>query len=431
LRICDGEGAISPVLFDKAGMFRWFPQEHQGLLVGYDYTNKWADLKPLLSPEQEKQIADESMKLRRKVFSYHGDQKKFAENALRTFNYPLEAALHLHSVASPDIEKMTKQKWPAYSSVKVPVFYIKQCQVDAQSIKIGKTLDRGIDEIVELKVSPNGKYIACVKHESAQERNFIEIISAQGNENAAFVATNTNSFPAWSNDARALFYSRCNTGSEPDLLKGHGVHEGGLFKVEVADAAGKKIAAMKSVRLANLIFDNRAPIHAMKDGRILFVSREIRLPNSVNATPAAVLFSLEGNKVETIVRRNDDIAYFEANQDQDMLAISTSSSALIVCKANGTEQSELCNGKDLRISGLLPQWKSNQELSYGTETAAAAKGSKPAYSVLLWTKGAGAAKDLSKAWGKEAASEINIHRDFFQEAMTGVMQDLDRASDKH
>jgi hypothetical protein len=72
----------------------------------------------------------------------------------------------------------------------------------------------------------------------------------------------------------------------------------------------------------------------------------------------------------------------------------------------------------------LPQWKTNQELSFGTEQVAA-KGSKSNYSISLWSKGAGV-KDLSKAWGKDAASEIIVHRDLFQEAMTGVMEEIDR-----
>jgi len=429
LRVCDGEGTISQVLVEKAGMFRWIPQEHQGLLVGYDYVNKWSDLKPLLTGAQEKQITEESLKLKHKIYAYHGEPKKFGESNLRTFSYPLEAALEMRATATPDLDKMAAHKWPSYLSVKVPIFYIKQTQVEAQSARVGRVIDRGIDEVVELRISPNGKYLACVKHENAQECNYVVVLPLGASGRATQLAYNTNCYPDWSADSRTIYYSRANNDTEPDLLKGHGVHEGGLFKVEALDASGKPVATLKPARLANLIFDNRAPVRALKDGRLLFVSREIRLPGSVSATPSAALFSLEGNRVDTIIRRAEDVVYFEPNPEQDQLAVTLGGGGgLLVCKTSGADPVELCNGKDLRLSGLLPQWKTNQELSYGTELPAP-KGSKPTYSVVLWSR-SGASKDLSKAWGKEASSEIIIHRDIFQEAMTGVMEDMDRNAGK-
>lgn len=424
LRICDGEGSISKIVVDKAGMFRWIPQEHQGLYVGYDYVSRWSDLKQLLSAEQEKLIVDESTKLRRKLFTYRGDPKKFAENALRTFNYPLEAAIHLHHLAAPDVEKVAATKWPAYSAIKVPVFFIKLIQVDAQSATQMRTVDRGIDEVVELRVSPNGKYIACVKHQNGQERNYLVVIPNVAFSKPIYVAANTNCYPDWSSDSRFLYYSRGNTDDEPDFLKGQNIHEGSLFKVEVIDTAGKTIAPLKPQKLARLIFDNRAPVRTLKDGRVLFASREVRIPLGAGAILTNAVFGLDGSRAEVLFRKNDDVAFFEPNPEQDQLAVCTNGGALYVIKINGTDPVELCNGKDLRISGIFPQWKTNHELSYGTEQPAP-KGSKPNYAVALWTRGAGV-KDLSKAWGKEAASEVIAHRDIFQEAMSGVMDEIER-----
>lgn len=423
LRICDSEGTISKVLIDKAGMFRWVPQEHQGLYVGYDYVSRWTDLKPLLSADQQKEVEDESLKLKRKIYMYRGDPNKFAENALRTFDHPLEAALHLRHVALPDIEKLATRKWPAYTNVKVPVFFIKLVQVDAQSATQVRTIDRGIDEIVELRVSPGAKYIACVKHEKAQERNYLEVIPNVAFGKPVRVAVNTNAYPDWSADGRTLYYSRGNSADEPDLLRGQAVHEGGLFKVDIADAAGKMSTAFNSQRLARVIFDNRAPVRVLKNGKVLFVSKEFALPSSVNANFSAALFALDGNHTDAICRRNDDIVYFEPSPDQDQLAVTTSGSMLLVCKINGSDSVEICNGKDLRVSGILPQWKTNQELSFGTEQPTP-RGGKPSYSVALWSRSG--TKDLSKAWGKDAASEIIVHRDIFQDAMNGVMESMDR-----
>jgi hypothetical protein len=425
LRVCEGDGSISAVLIEKAGMFRWLPQEHQGLLVGYNYVSKWSELKPLLAGDQEKRVVEESGKLKRKVYAYRGDPKKFAESSLKTLDYPLEAALHLHGTSTPDFEKMVTRKWPSYPSVKVPIFFIRQAQVEAQSARPGRIVDRGIDEIVELRVSPNGKYLACVKHESAQECNYITVMPLAGGR-AVTVAGNTNLYPDWSADSRFLYFSRANNEAEPDLLKGHGLHEGGLFRAEVVDASGRPLASPRPQRLANLIFDRRGPVRSLKDGRVLFVSREIRLPGGVNTSPASVLFCLEGNRVESIFRRNEDVVYFEPSPEHDQLSISLGGGSLLVCKAGGSDLTELCNGRDVKLSGLLPQWKSNQELSYGTEVPSG-KGGKPTYAISLWTRGSTAPpRELSKSWGREANQEIIIHRDIFQEAMSGVMEDMER-----
>lgn len=431
LRICDSEAGISPVLMDNAGMFRWIPQEHMGVVVGYDYVASWTELKPLLTAEQNKQIQEESVKLKRKIYTYHGDNKKFADNALRTFNYPLEAALLLRHSAQPDIEKLARQKWPAYSVIKVPVFFIKLVQVENNaSVKQVRTLNRGIDEVVELRPSPGAKFIACVKHENAQERNYIDLIPVAAFAKPVMLAVNTNCYPDWSADGRCLYYSRGNTAEEPDLLRGQGVHEGGLFKAEIVDAAGKLNTSVKSQKLAKIIFDNRAPVRALKDNRVLFVSREIKLPSSVSANGNSVLFALDGSKVDLVLRRNDELNYFDISPDQDQIAATTSGGVLLVAKSNGSDPVELCNGKDLRVSGILPQWKNNQELSYGTEIPGP-RGAKPAYSVLLWSRSSAAPKDLSKAWGKEAAQEIIVHRDIFQDAMSGVVADIDKKQNQH
>ena len=278
-----------------------------------------------------------------------------------------------------------------------------------------------------MRVSPNSKFVACVKHEVAPERNYLVILPLATGK-AVPVATDTNSYPDWSADSRTVYFSRTNSGSEPDLLKGRGIHVGGLFKAEIVDLSGKLVAAPKTQRLANLIFDNRAPVRSLKDGRVLFVSREIRLPGSVSAQPSAALFALEGNRVDTVIHRNEDIAYFETSPEQDQMAVSFGGGgSLIVCKSSGSDVVELCNGKDLRLSGLLPQWRTNQELSYGTEFNAG-KGSKPTYSIVLWSRGEKQTRELSKSWGKEANSEITMHRDLFQEAMTGVMEDMEHGA---
>jgi len=428
LRACDGDGNVSALLLAKAGMFRWLPQGHQGLVVGYDYVNKWAELKPLLSKDLQDKIANDSARLRNKILTYHGEQKKFAENALRTLDYPLEATLLLHAGAGSAFDRTALRKWPAYNSVKVPVFFIKQAQLDQQQVRLSRLLDRGIDEIVELRPSPNGKFLLVVKHEKEFERNYIEVLSLSGTTQQTMPLTfNTNSYPDWSTDSRFIYYTRANHDSEPDLLKGHGVHEGGVFKLEIADASGKLLTNTKEQRLANVVFDNRAPLRCLKDGRVLFTSREIRLPSSVNSPATAALFILDGNRVDTVMRRNDDVAFFEPNPEQDSLAIALGGGgALIVSKINGADPIELCNGKDLRLSGILPQWKSNLELSYGTELPSP-RGGKPSYSVILWTRG-GNIKELSKSWTKDANAEISIRRDYFQDAMTGVMEDIDRNS---
>ena len=425
LRVCDGEGTISKVLADKAGMFRWIPgPEHQGLYVGFDYAGRWADVKPLLTADQDKTIQDESLKLKRKLYTYRADPKKFAENSLRTFSYPLEAAMHLHSTATPDIDRLAEKRWPPYKYIKVPIFYIKLVSVESNALTQIRTIDRGIDEIVEIKASPNGRFFACVKHEKAHEQNYIQIIPNVAFAKPVIVAYNTNAYPDWSADGRSLYFTRANNDSEADLLRGQPVHEGAIYKVEVADASGKLVPSLKPQRLARVVFDNRAPVRALKDGRVLFLSREVRIPSAINSNLSSALFYLDGNKSDVLLRKNDDIAYFEPSPEQDQIAVTTSGGALLVCKSNGSDIVELCNAKDLRLSGLLPQWKTNQELSFGTEQVAT-KGSKSNYSISLWSKGAGV-KDLSKAWGKDAASEIIVHRDLFQEAMTGVMEEIDR-----
>ena len=430
LRVIETEDSISPVLVDRAGMFRWIPQEHEGLVVNFDYVRSWADLKPILSAEQEKQIIQEAAILRKKVFTYHGDRKKFEDSALRVLGYPLPAALYLRSNSSVDFEKLTLKKWPAYAAVKVPIFNIKTCSIQPQSARLGRTIDRGIDEIIDLRVSPNGKYLACVKHRRPKETNYLSVFSLSGPEKLVNIAADTAVYPDWSADSHSIFYSRLNSAAETKTLKIPDLHEGGLFKLDIVDGAGKLLAKKNSQRLANLLFDVKAPIRALKDGRVLFLSRELRFPEAAQRVPLVALFAykpVDGGTVETVFRKDKDLTYFEPNPDQEQIAV-VSASAINVIKSNGSDPVEVCNGKDIEASGILPQWKSNSELSYDAKIKTA-NTPKPGYAVMLWSRASGN-KDISKSWNKDAVTEVSVHRDLFQDAVGKIVEEMDKSAKK-
>ena len=426
LRVCDAEGAISPVLIDRAGMFRWIPHERDGVVVGFDYVNNWNELKPVLSEEQKAQIVKEAMLLRKKVFTYHGDRRKFEDSALRTLGYPLQAALYLRSNSSADFEKLAVRKWPGYKLVRVPVFNIKTFHVDAQSVKEGRLIDRSLDEIVELRVSPNGKYLACVKHRRPKETNYISVFSVAGKEKLPMVAKDTSVYPDWSADSRFLYYSRINAPGELSTLRIPDLHEGGLFKTELIDSVGKLVQKNTSQRLANLIFDLKGPVRALKDGRVLFLSRQVRFPDSLHQDLSTELFSYSPHgkgEVDHLLRKDKDISYFEPSPDQEQVAV-LSGGTITVSKFNGSDLSEVCNAD---ASGILPQWRSNTELSYDVKSKSSASPNKPNYTVMLWSKNGGN-RDMSKNWSKEALSEVSVHRDLFQDALGKIIEDMDRSA---
>lgn len=430
LRVCDSEGSISPVLVDRAGMFRWLPHEHQGVAVGFDYVRTWNELKPVLSEEQTKQVIAEAGMLRKKVFTYHGDRRKFEDSALRSLGYPLQAALYLRSTSSADFEKLAVRKWPAYNVVKVPVFNIKTFSVDNHSVKEGRLIDRSIDEIVELRVSPNGKYVACVKHKRPQETNYISVFSIAGNEKLSMVAKDAGVYPDWSTDSRHLYYTRINAPGEMHVLRIPDIHEGGLFKTELIDSTGKLVQKNTSQRLANLLFDLKGPVRALRDGKILFVSRQIRFPDTLNQDFQSELFSYsphERGRVDSVIRKDKDILYFEPSPEQDQVAV-LSGGIVTVSKINGSDP-EVCNGKDQDAAGILPQWRSNTELTYDVKTKPSGNPNKPNYAVMVWSK-SGGNRDLSKSWSKEAVSEVSVHRDLFQDALGKIIEDMDRSAKK-
>ncbi|MBX9687556.1 MAG: hypothetical protein K2X27_12690, partial [Candidatus Obscuribacterales bacterium] len=175
LRVADADGQVSPILMDRAGLFRWLPQDHQGLLVDYDYVKSWSELKSYLNAAQEKQILEESLRLKRKIYVYRAAPEKFAESNLRSFSYPLEAAIYLHSSAAPDIDKMARAKWTEYRSVKVPIFAIKHVQIEGKTLKLLRVLNKSVDELVEIRPAPNGKFLAAVKHDRAGQKNYLQI----------------------------------------------------------------------------------------------------------------------------------------------------------------------------------------------------------------------------------------------------------------
>lgn len=72
----------------------------------------------------------------------------------------------------------------------------------------------------------------------------------------------------------------------------------------------------------------------------------------------------------------------------------------------------------------FPQWRNEQEFSYGAEKPSIAKGIKPSYAVMISSRSQ-QSRELSKSWGKEAISEIVVHKDLFQEAMEGVIEKIE------
>lgn len=430
LRVSDAEGTISPVLVDRAGMFRWLPQEHQGVVVGFDYVRTWAELKPVLTNEQIKQIVQDAALLRRKVFTYHGDKKKFEESATHGIGYPLQAALYLRANSSVDFEKLALKKWPGYAAIRVPVFSIKSSHLDTQAAKTIKVIDRGIDEIVELRVSPNGKYLACVKHRRPKETNYICLFSMLNSEKLLNVCSDTACYPDWSSDSKTLFYSRVNAVTESKTLQIPDLHEGGLFKLEITDGNGSFLTKYASQRLANLIFDIKSPVRSLRDGRVLFLSRAVRYPEAVRRTQSVSLFAYsaaDGGRVDELVKKDKDMTYFEPSPEQDCLAYCLYGGTIWVSKINGSDPVEVCNGKDFEPSGILPQWRNNQELSYDAKSKSSIPG-KSTYAVMLWSRNGN--RELSKSWSKDAISEVSVHRDLFQDAIGKIIEDMDRSAER-
>jgi hypothetical protein len=105
-----------------------------------------------------------------------------------------------------------------------------------------------------------------------------------------------------------------------------------------------------------------------------------------------------------------------------------SDDTVTVSKINGSDV-EVCNGKDQDAAGILPQWRSNTELTYDVKTKPSGNPNKPNYAVMVWSK-SGGNRDLSKSWSKEAVSEVSVHRDLFQDALGKIIEDMDRSAKK-
>ncbi|MEM7144885.1 MAG: hypothetical protein AAF591_07095 [Verrucomicrobiota bacterium] len=261
-------------------------------------------------------------------------------------------------------------------------------------------LDRGLQEIGLIRVSPDGKAAACSRKQGKQLRVEIEVVSLD-DQFETFVADQSDDAFTWTKDGRALVTVAPLIG-EFGLLKQ-------IRRVSLLDAKDRPLPADErtSTGLLTAVVPVSPSVSTLPDGRILFAADSGSLPLKLsNLVFDTRLYVLDPDSETAMVVDTakgalpSNLSHFVPSPDGKRVAIVESASDAVAVVDLDSAQTEVISPPHLGWqSRTLPSWKSPTELTFAsldTETGNVRW--------TLWNAGTGALSYLSNSWPQVATA---------------------------
>ena len=355
LYLCDGNGALSPRLFEHVHLAAWRPDSRGIILVRSHFTGSWTELEPFLSTMERDEIAQAAGAVRAGHARTGGFEILESIDAVDNFKNAVMLYLRHHHAGL----FKAQEKAP----LRVLVNRIQTGTVQDQTIQIDKTVSCSTMPVWGLRVSPANRAVAYTLGDSGGKLS-LYIASLDETPRVKRIAEHVSMYPDWSADGRSVVYAVSSGKADG------GLSLGAVAQTRVADTSGRLLKEeTEREELVGLIMNNLIRVRCLPDGGIVFSAFEISLPATADDMPDHMtLFTIHPSRrpiVSRILPRNvesrfsgDRSMFYEFSPDYNYIVFPDDDDGLVVL--------HFSTGK-LRQVGLaepahLPSWRTANEL---------------------------------------------------------------------
>ncbi len=412
LYLCDAQGNLSAPAPTEGDIIAvdWFPDSERCVAVVSGKLRTWAEIEPLLSEEEKERLVSLSEAFRQDILaSYEGDLGRL--QSVKGFDSETLLTMKIYLRDHKDAKLVEKlgERWKEFEEASCEGWLLQVLAVKEGGLNVGAMVARSSDEIVTVRVSPEGKAVAYTRGKPDkwhEEGLALYVAAADGSGREELVADFVGMYPDWSANGQELVYEACESAPLAD--------DAGLGTIvmrRVCGSDGGMLEEFQGTReLAGVVFDVLgSKVRCLQDGRILFSSYEVHLPTTDQDMPErASLFAVDPERQATVTRvlpRSAEAqvggmtGLFEVSPDGDKVAIvGEKGKVWVVTLATGevlTVQPD-----EEKVSGdvefrTVPKWRSADELCFAVPPGSP-HGSPDRAEIVLWSpKGY---RCISKDW---------------------------------
>ncbi len=416
LYLCDEGGQLSPRMAERVDAVTWMPDSRQIILSRREPVHTWAEMAAVMSPERRAEVEARGPKFRSELLAHEGEWDTFKPRSLGGLSGGEALALLLYVRERRDAALVQRMgdKWADIEKVVGAVHLFQRGRIDdAGGLTLGDVLLRDVDNFQELRVSPQGRFVAYRRPMTDEDHTqCISVLPLKAGAAPRAVAEHAAQFYDWSPDGRAIVYAatkRAMTDESDELRLGT------LLRQPVAGEDGAILEELPEPdELAGLVFQPEVRVRCLSDGRILFASFEMGLPCTAKDMPQrAALFAVHPERYPGVLRLvsrqvepelPDAMALFEVSPDEQHVSIPGMDGRVVVLTLATGAICEVVAKDEVDRLRTEPAWRTDDELTVGVVPGA--EGAKERAQVALarinWATCTAERRIISSAWPDEA-----------------------------
>jgi hypothetical protein len=275
LYLCDADGHLSPLLARDVYRAAWFGDSRRLALARARVIRSSAELTTALGKQRADAIAVKAEMIWRRLQAGETLDQVGRENESIKDGDTLGEVLFLRERHGGELEKLLGKDWKDVGDMPVQLHSLVLGTVDKGAITIGAAYYEGLSEIKDIRPSPDGAAIAYTLGAVTGGLRETFVIPTNASSPPVLVADQTADCPDWTPDSRSLVYLHGPSASAGE----NETRLGTLVRQTVRDASGRMAPAKNGEDLANVPFDDSDRVRCLRDGRIVFAARVLRLPS--------------------------------------------------------------------------------------------------------------------------------------------------------
>ncbi|HTW93621.1 MAG TPA: hypothetical protein VMD30_02430, partial [Tepidisphaeraceae bacterium] len=385
LRVCDQSGNLQPGTVPNVGVAVWFPDSSRIMAASQRAVKTWAELQPILSPQQIDDVTAEAARLKSAAMAFDwskGDWQAFLQSFTFTVDDSLKAPVALYLAANADQEwnqKIPAERRKQLSDVTAEVYDVSVCTLGASGLATSGPIFSTLQNIYGIRISPTGKdAIVVTAKPDADQQNLpcqLIILSVDGSQSLPLTET-SSWYPDWTTDGKSVVFATATAPFTKDASLGT------LRREQVIGDDGQILLMPQNTEdLAGIVFSPLSRVRCLSDGRIIFASAQVTLPATPSDLPKRMeLFSLSPGQQATVSRlfpwqtvedMGDGAQFFAISPDEKYVSIPDSSGKVdVITLATGeitvVQDKAFPNFDNNPQLVTVPSWRRGDELTFAS-----------------------------------------------------------------
>ena len=409
LQIATTKGYLSPKLLSHVRKAKWLPDSKHILIERVQVITSWKEAFSLLT-EQQKDEAVGLAKLFEQQISLPQDIAKWDDDKIASYPPAVIQSAVLYLKENKNIDLKTKwHSLPYIQASPCAAYVLDIIEFNLQSITAIKELWRGFDEIDNMQIAPDTKYVSIAQKKISENENGsfnISVVSLELPEKPIKVAESISKHTDWSTDSRSIIFFQAENNQRKEPLFGS------LSSLRIRDDRGFILQSDRETKkLVYLIGDDSFYVCCLKDGRIIFTAPTVELPTTCSDfSHTKNIFSVRpGDQFSRRLMSKEiaddlrDISFMQANSDcTNILLYNSNKGKLGVLSTDGGNYFE----REIR-SAWNPCWRNSDEVCF-VRPKDNKNSKKQDADVVLFSVSTGKERIISNTWPRSSITDPGI-----------------------